>query len=61
MSSNRLKNFHRTLSFRLSFWFALIFTASAAVLFVISYFLLSASIERKDREIVQDRARQYAA
>ncbi|MEO6034113.1 MAG: HAMP domain-containing sensor histidine kinase, partial [Verrucomicrobiota bacterium] len=42
-------------------WFALIFTASAAVLFVISYFLLSASIERKDREIVQDRARQYAA
>ena len=60
MSSNRFKNFHRTLSFRLSLWFALVFTASAAVLFLISYFLLSASIERKDREIVQDRARQFA-
>ncbi len=61
MSSNRFKNFHRTLGFRLSFWFALIFTASATVLFLISYLLLSVSIERKDREIVQDRARQYAA
>jgi signal transduction histidine kinase len=61
MSLNRIKNFHRTLSFRLSIWYALIFTASAAILFLISYFLLSASIERKDREIVEARAREYAA
>jgi signal transduction histidine kinase len=60
MSLNRLK-FHRTLSFRLSLWYALIFTASAAVLFFISYLLLSASIERKDREIAEARAREYAA
>src|SRR5689334_20024633 len=57
----QLKNFHRTLSFRLSIWYALVFTASAAILFLISYFLLSASIERKDREIVEARAREYAA
>ena len=61
MSLNRFKNFHRTLSFRLSLWFAVIFTASAAILFLLSYLLLSVSIERKDREIIQDRARQYAA
>ena len=61
MSSNRLKHFHRTLSFRLSLWFGVIFTASVAVLFLISYLLLSFFIERNDREIVQDRARQYAA
>ncbi|MEP6664513.1 MAG: hypothetical protein ABJC04_12705, partial [Verrucomicrobiota bacterium] len=61
MSSNRLKNFHRTLSFRLSIWYALVFTASVAALFFISYFLLSASIERKDREIVEARVREYAA
>lgn len=57
----QLKNFHRTLSFRLSLWYALIFTASVAALFLISYFLLSASIEHKDREIVEARAREYAA
>src|SRR3954466_2354728 len=61
MSLNRIKNFHHTLSFRLSLWYALIFTVSAAILFLISYFLLSASIERKDREIVEARAREYAA
>lgn len=60
MSLNRLK-FHRTLSFRLSLWYATIFTVSAAVLFWISYLLLSASIERKDREIVEARVREYAA
>jgi signal transduction histidine kinase len=54
-------NFHRTVSFRLSVWYALIFTVSAAILFLLSYVLLSASIERKDREIVEARAREYAA
>lgn len=53
--------FHRSISFRLSVWYALIFTASAGVLFALSYFLLSASIERKDREIVEARAREYTA
>jgi signal transduction histidine kinase len=57
----QIKKFHRTLSFRLSLLYALIFTASAAILFFISYLLLAASIEHKDREIVEARAREYAA
>ena len=61
MFLNRLKQFQRTLSFRLSGWYALIFTASAAALFALSYFLLAASIERKDREIVEARAHECAA
>ena len=56
-----LKNFLQSLSFRLSLWYALIFMVSASVLFAVSYVLLSASIERKDREIVEARAREYAA
>ncbi len=60
MSLNRLKKLHRTLSFRLTLWYALLFAASATGLFLISYFLLASSIERKDRELVEARAKEYA-
>ncbi|MBA4148910.1 MAG: HAMP domain-containing histidine kinase [Verrucomicrobia bacterium] len=61
MSLSRFKRIHHTLSFRLTLWYAVLFTASAGVLFLISYVLLSVSIERKDREIVEARAKEYAA
>lgn len=61
MFLTRIKTIHRTLSFRLTLWYAFLFTASAAVLFLVSYILLAASIEGKDREIVEARAQEYAA
>ena len=40
MSLKFLRYFGRTLTFRLNLWYASIFTASAAVLFVLVYVLL---------------------
>jgi signal transduction histidine kinase len=51
----------RTLSFRLNVWYALIFTASAGVLFLLLYLLLSIGLERKDREVIEARLKEYAA
>ncbi len=56
-----LRDFSRTLSFRLSLWHALIFLVSAALLFTLIYFLLSAAIDRKDRDVIQARLREYLA
>jgi signal transduction histidine kinase len=60
MSSKLLERYRRTLSFRLSVWYALIFTVSAMLLYGAAYFLLSVSIERKDREVVEARVKEYA-
>ena len=46
---------------RLSLWYALLFTASAGVLFALSYFLLGAALERKDHEVIETRLRACAA
>ncbi len=61
MASNQFSRFHRTLTFRLNIWYVSIFMASAAVLFVLIYVLLARALERKDAEIVETRAREYAA
>src|SRR5687768_15026427 len=45
---------------RLSLWYAGLFTLSAAILFWAVYFLLQVSLERKDREVIDARAREYA-
>ena len=51
----------RTISFRLNLWYASIFTASAAALFLLLYVLLSVAIVRKDREVIEARLKEYAA
>jgi signal transduction histidine kinase len=56
-----LKEFTRTLSFRLNLWHAGIFLASATLLATLIYFLLSAAIDRKDRDVLQARLREYLA
>ena len=56
-----LKEFTHTISFRLNLWHAFMFLLSAAVLFVLLYFLLSAAIDRKDRDVIQARLREYVA
>src|SRR5262245_60180119 len=60
MFSNPLKRLTRTLSLRLNLWYAAIFTASAALVFALLYFLLSATVERKDREVIEARLKEYA-
>jgi signal transduction histidine kinase len=49
------------LTLRLSLGYALLFTASAGVLFALSYFLLGAALERKDHEVIETRLKACAA
>ena len=51
----------RSVTLRLSLWYALLFTVSAGVLFALSYFLLDAALERKDHEVIETRVRACAA
>ena len=50
-----------SLTVRLSAWYALIFTISAAVLFTFLYFLLMAALDRKDHEVIETRLELCAA
>ena len=57
----RLSDFTRTLSFRLNLWHAAIFLVSSILLFTLIYFLLGRAIDRKDRDMIQARLREYLA
>ncbi len=57
----RLREFSRTLSFRLNLWYAGVFLVSAAVIFALLYFLLGAAIDRKDRDVIEARLGEYLA
>jgi signal transduction histidine kinase len=54
------RRFWGTISFRLNLWYASIFTFSMLVVFGLLYALMTITIERKDRELVQARARDLA-
>ena len=47
-----IKRLRGNFVFRLSLWYALIFTASTAGLFVLIYFLVEQEFERKDRHLM---------
>ncbi len=55
-----LKRWGRTLTFQLSLWYLLIFTASVLVLYFFLYLLISTAVERKDREVIETRLNEYA-
>src|SRR5438067_13822583 len=61
MSSNPLKCLGRSFSVRLSLWYTSIFTISAALLFLVVYFLLASAVQRKDREVIESHLKEYAA
>ena len=48
-------------AFRLSLWYAGVFTLSAAVLFGLLYFLLTSFVARSEREIISARLKECAA
>jgi heavy metal sensor kinase len=60
MSLN-LKRFRGSFTFRLNLWYAFIFTLVAVSLYWLSYLALSISLEKKDREILDSRLKEYAA
>jgi len=61
MYSNQFSGLLRSFSVRLSLWYALIFTLSAGILFVLLYVLLASALQRKDREVIETRLRACAA
>jgi signal transduction histidine kinase len=61
MYLNPLSGLLRSFSVRLSLGYALIFTLSAGILFVLLYVLLASALQRKDREVIETRLRACAA
>jgi len=57
----QLSGLHRTVGLRLSLWYALVFTASTVVVLVLMYSLVARELERKEVEVIQARAKEYAA
>ena len=61
MSLKVLRRVRRTIGLRLTLWYSAIFILSSIVLFVITYFFLSASLRQKDQEEVQGRLNDLKA
>lgn len=61
MSLKLLSKFRRTISFQLNLWYASVFILSAAALFVLLYALLSVAVDRKEREVIVARLKEYSA
>lgn len=57
MSLKSLKAGAHSFTIRLSAWYALTFTISAALLFAFLYFLLTAALDRKDHDVIETRLR----
>ena len=60
MSFDLLRRVRGNFGVRLNLWYALIFTGSSAALCAVVYYLLAATIERKDREVIEARLKEYA-
>ena len=54
-------NLLRSFAFRLSLWYALIFTISTAALLVLVYYLVAHEFQGKDQEIILAKLKEYAA
>lgn len=51
----------RSVSTRLTFWYALVFTLGVGGLFALTYLLLATLVERTDREVLQSKLSEYSA
>jgi len=60
MFSKWRERLRHTLAFRLALWYGVIFVASSLALTGLTYFLVSASLQRYDREIIRTALVQYA-
>src|SRR5512142_2017443 len=50
--------FRRNVAFRLSLYYALLFTFTSVALFAFAYYLLAATIASKDREVLASRLKE---
>lgn len=55
-----LHNIPRTISFRLTAWYSIIFILVSFLLFGIAYFLLSSTLEKHSREAIQAKVKELA-
>jgi signal transduction histidine kinase len=55
-----LNRLSRNFAFRLSLWYALFFAAGTAVLFALVYYLAAQEFERKDKEVILAKLKEYA-
>jgi signal transduction histidine kinase len=51
----------RSFAFRLSLWYALVFTVSAGVLLLLVYYLVANALRNKDEEVIRSKLKEYAA
>ena len=61
MSSNPLERLRRNIGFRLSLWYVLLFTVSSVALFGLTYYLLAAAIQDRERVLLEGRLKEAAA
>jgi signal transduction histidine kinase len=57
MPSGLLKHF----SVRLSLWYTVLFALGTAIVLVLMYYLVAQELERKEIEVIQSRAKEYAS
>jgi signal transduction histidine kinase len=58
--SERKPRFWQALSFRLNLWHTSIFTTSTLLIVAFLYVMMSVTVERKDREVLQAKADEFA-
>jgi signal transduction histidine kinase len=61
MFSSPLERLRRNIGFRLSLWYVLLFTVSSAALFVLTYYLLAAAIQERERVLLEGRLKETVA
>jgi heavy metal sensor kinase len=61
MFSDRLRPLRSHVAFRLTLWYSGIFIVSALLLFALSYYLLSMSLNRQDHEAIRMRLKELSA
>lgn len=61
MSWKRLKELSRTLTFRVAAWYIALFVCSAILILWLAYALVGTAIDRKDRNMIEARLREYVA
>ncbi len=61
MSLKSLSRMRKSIAFRLTIWFSILFPLSSIVFFGLIYFRLSSYINRKDRETIEAKLEEYAA
>src|SRR5262245_7675564 len=61
MSSTWRERLRHALTYRLAVWYAVLFLGSSGALAGLTYVLLDASLQERDREIIQSTSARYAA